>query len=203
MTITPENVQAEYERVRLLDDSALDAELSTIITATAENIAKIAAIIRAKEERGHDISAIRVGMVQYLRLVSEGKLIPEAVATFGHRKQILRRLASVPVHHQKSICAGTTPVPREWTHQNHNRSGSHLPRTGQVIVDQEKNAIIVTGVDVVITAKELAYYQSQLVAANRLKMCSGCGETVGVEPPERCPKCGSRAFEQASSLLVA
>lgn len=202
MTISNEMVQAEYERVRVLNDAALDAELSTVVAATAASIAKIAAILRAKEERGHDISGIRLGMVRYLRMVSDGKLLPEAVATFGHRKQVLHKLAGLPPKEQEEFCSGKKPIPHQWTHQTNGAAASTTSRTGSIRVDPDRNAIVVTGVDVVITAKELAYYQSKLDVP-RQQMCGGCGEIYGSNPPPRCPKCGGCAFEPASALLVA
>jgi hypothetical protein len=106
---------SEWDRIRSLDDDALNAELATVLQVTAGNIARLALILRAKEERGHDLSSLNIGMLDFLRLVAQGRLQPEAVVNFGHRKSVLKRFIDLPADEQRRYATGAAPLPPEWT----------------------------------------------------------------------------------------
>lgn len=105
-TPVPSGMADDYRRMKRLSDELLDAELSETLELTARHFFKLAAIVRLKEERGHDLSEIP--MIGYLRQIAYGHLLPDVVAHYaGDKPFIVRALAKLPVVDQaKAIKEG-------------------------------------------------------------------------------------------------
>lgn len=110
----PAAMKAEYDRLAALTDDALGDELGATLSLTAQHFAKLAMILRVKEERGHDLSDLKIGMVGYLRKIAYGQLLPEVLADFGHSPSLLRRISGLPTPDQTRVVRDgvTVGIPR-------------------------------------------------------------------------------------------
>lgn len=57
----------------------LRAEVKRLLGITAENLVKLAAVVRELENRGEDISQLRLSILPNLRAIAGGKILPEVV----------------------------------------------------------------------------------------------------------------------------
>jgi hypothetical protein len=92
-----EKLEAELSE---MDTEKLKAELARSLAISVENLTRAAIIIGIIESRGEDLSALKLGLIQYLRKIACGQLLPEVVARFiGH--PALKRIAVLPIPDQK------------------------------------------------------------------------------------------------------
>ncbi len=89
--------QSEYE---YKDTEALKASLSEILAITAESIARAATIISILEDRGEDLSQLKIGLMGYLRRVACGQVLPDVVARFMG-SSVLRHVSCLPIQDQQ------------------------------------------------------------------------------------------------------
>jgi hypothetical protein len=100
--------EAEYSRLASLDTEALRSELAAAISLTADSLRRLAMIVRLLEERGEDLTDLRIGLIGYLRRIAHGQLVPEAVVRFGESPGLLRAVAALPLPEQRRLAAGAT-----------------------------------------------------------------------------------------------
>lgn len=89
-----------------MTDEQLDAELSRCLRVTAEDMKRLAGILREKENRGHDISAFRMCPIHSLRLIASGQLLPEILVAFIGQPSLVRAIGSLPISDQERIARG-------------------------------------------------------------------------------------------------
>lgn len=99
----PASIREECQRLRKLTDDEIGQEFDVALNATTEHFIKLAAIVRVKEERGCDLSELRIGMIDYLRKIAYGQLMPEMMADHGHRASLLKNLANLPLQDQGRV----------------------------------------------------------------------------------------------------
>lgn len=97
---------SEIESLTTLDTAALKRELVLTASAAAGQVLRMAAIVRLLEERGEDLSEVKVGMIRYLRRIAYGQVLPEIVTTFSDYPLLLNRLTSLPLPDQDRIARG-------------------------------------------------------------------------------------------------
>lgn len=105
MNNLPEQFKPEYAKLERLDDDALDRELLSTLETTARTFVRLALIVRLKEERGQDLSSLRIGMIDALRRIAYGQLLPEVLERFGTKPALLKRVAAVPIPDQRKCLA--------------------------------------------------------------------------------------------------
>lgn len=66
----------------------------------------MAAIVRELEDRGEDLSQLRLGMTRYLRKIAYGQVSPEVVVRFGEYPLLVDRVAALPTPDQQKLCSG-------------------------------------------------------------------------------------------------
>lgn len=106
----PSDLQAEWDRLKNMSDGELDKELAATLEVSAAHLVKLALIVRQKEERGHDLSDLKIGMIGYLRRIAYGQVVPEVVARFGAAPNLLRKVAALPIPDQKR-CLSPKGIP--------------------------------------------------------------------------------------------
>jgi hypothetical protein len=84
----------------------LRAALSRSMARTAAELTRLAWIVRVLEERGEDLSDLRVGLLDYLRFIAYGRLVPEAVVRFGSDPALLRAVQALPNPDQRRLAEG-------------------------------------------------------------------------------------------------
>lgn len=84
----------------------LRRELAQQMKLTAGHILRLAMIVRALEERGEDLSDLKAGMLDYLRLVAHGQLLPEIVARYADMPMLISRMSAMPLPDQQRIADG-------------------------------------------------------------------------------------------------
>lgn len=84
----------------------LRKELSRALDLTARNLMRLALIVRALEERGEDLSDLRLGLLTYLRQIAYGAVLPEVVVRFAESPTLIKAIAALPMPDQTRLAAG-------------------------------------------------------------------------------------------------
>jgi len=89
-----------------LDVAGLRRELVASLSLTAAHLTRLAWIVRLLEERGEDLSDLRIGLLDYLRRIAHGQVLAELVARHAASPALLRTLAALPLPEQARIAGG-------------------------------------------------------------------------------------------------
>jgi hypothetical protein len=96
----------EPSELGALSTDELHRHLTTAIGLTARAIANVASIWTELERRGEDLSRYKFALRGYMRAVSAGTLLPEAVASLAGQVRTLDLVASLPVPEQRRLIDG-------------------------------------------------------------------------------------------------
>ena len=102
--------QAILAELAGLSTDQLKVELARVLRITAESLVRLALVVKTLEDRGEDLSDIRVGLLPYLRLIAAGQLLPEVVVRFAGAPALIRVIGALPVQDQRRLAAGE-PIP--------------------------------------------------------------------------------------------
>src|SRR5688572_22830452 len=94
---------ADRDRIRSMSDAELDAAFAEALGLTAKNLLRLAALWVEKQDRGHDLSGLRVGIAAYLPAIAAGTVLAESVVKFAGHPGLLRKVASLTPAEQKRI----------------------------------------------------------------------------------------------------
>lgn len=123
----------------------LRERLAQILARTAEDLIEMARIVRELESRGEDLSGLRLGMIDYLRRIAAGQLLPGLVVrlsgqprrrrervradrerggivvgrAFARLDEVLRALAELSQADYDDEAEGGGPVPVQLTAAEH------------------------------------------------------------------------------------
>lgn len=89
--------------LRAMSNDQLIAALAETMGQTAEKMARLAAIVAVLEDRGVDLSSLKMGMMDQLRLIAHGQLLPEVAARFLAQPMLLSRIAALPLSDQQEL----------------------------------------------------------------------------------------------------
>ena len=89
-----------------LDTAELRLELARGLRVTADSLLRLAWIVRLLEERGEDLSDLRIGLLDYLRRIAYGQVAPELVVRYAESPGLMRTLAALPLPDQQRIASG-------------------------------------------------------------------------------------------------
>lgn len=81
-------------------------ELAVQLRHTAESMMRLAWIVRILEERGEDLSGLRLPLINHLRRIAHGQVLPELVVRFAAQPGLLNRVALLPMPDQQRLAAG-------------------------------------------------------------------------------------------------
>ena len=84
----------------------LKAMLADQLRLTAEHLLRLAWIVRVLEERGEDLSDLKLGLLPYLRQIAFGQVLPEVVVRFASSPMLLGRVAALPEPDQRRLASG-------------------------------------------------------------------------------------------------
>jgi hypothetical protein len=92
--------------IAALSTEELRAELAQGLRLTAQYLLRLALIVRTLEERGEDLSELRVGLIGYLRKIAYGQVLPEVVVRFAEYPLLIRRISALPLPEQQRLAEG-------------------------------------------------------------------------------------------------
>lgn len=99
--------QAEADHLATLSTPQLRTELADALGATAAQLARLACIVRLLEDRGEDLSTIRLGpMLTYLRRIAHGQLLPEVVVRFSSARLAMGKVSALALPDQRRLADG-------------------------------------------------------------------------------------------------
>jgi hypothetical protein len=97
----PARWQPLQEKLQTMSEADLRKYLASKLQLTAENLVELALVIREFDERGIDLGDLRISLLVYLRRIAYGQTLPEVVAQLGGRRDLLQRVAFLPLPEQQ------------------------------------------------------------------------------------------------------
>lgn len=96
----PEKWEALRQEFKVMSEIQLRDYLAQRMRLTAVTLIEMALAIREFDERGIDLSGLRLSLLIYLRRIAYGQTLPEVVATLVGRRDLLQRIAFLPLPDQ-------------------------------------------------------------------------------------------------------
>lgn len=84
----------------------LRGRLASLLGRSADDLREMAAIVAELERRGEDLSALRLGLVDHLRRIAAGQLLPEVLVKFAGFPALLRIATHLPLLDQGKLISG-------------------------------------------------------------------------------------------------
>lgn len=91
-----------------LPTEELRRELVRCLALTAQNLYRMALLVKTLEGRGEDLSGLKIGMVDHLRDIARGTLLPETVVSFASKPSLIKTIGRLPIPEQKRLASGGT-----------------------------------------------------------------------------------------------
>jgi hypothetical protein len=95
--------------LRTLSTDELKQQLVDRLGLTAESLLRTACLVAVLEERGEDLSGLKIGLLGHLRKIATGKLLPEIVVQFAGNGKLINRISELAITDQRRILAGADP----------------------------------------------------------------------------------------------
>lgn len=92
--------------LQALSSDELRRQLTLSLKITAEQLVRMAAIVRVLEERGDDLSEFRGALPGYLRKIAYGQMLAEVVVRFADSPQLIQRVSQLPIPDQRRLADG-------------------------------------------------------------------------------------------------
>lgn len=73
------------------------------LAVTAENLKRLAVIWKELESRGEDLSHLKSGLMSYLGLIAENKILPELVVRCAGQAMLLKKMSQIPIEEQYEL----------------------------------------------------------------------------------------------------
>lgn len=106
----PEALHLDAAAIEAMGTPELKAELARSLQQSAAHLARLAWIVRVLEERGEDLSDLKIGLLGHLRRIAYGQVLPEIVVRFAESPLLMRKIEMLPIPDQRRIARGE-PVP--------------------------------------------------------------------------------------------
>lgn len=90
----------------VLGTADLLRELTVQLRHTAEAMMRLAWIVRILEDRGEDLSGLRLPLINHLRRIAYGQVLPELVVRFAAQPALLTRVSMLPMPDQQRLASG-------------------------------------------------------------------------------------------------
>jgi hypothetical protein len=98
--VLPQTWETLRQSLQAMSEPELRSYLAERLRLTAENLVEMALVIREFDERGIDLSDLRLSLLIYLRRIAYGQTLPEVVAALVGRRDLLQRIAFLPLPEQ-------------------------------------------------------------------------------------------------------
>jgi hypothetical protein len=84
----------------------LREELARGLRLTADSLLRLAIIVKTLEERGEDLSGLRIGLLHHLRRIACGQVLPEIVVRYAGMPSLISVIGSLPLPDQRKLADG-------------------------------------------------------------------------------------------------
>lgn len=101
VTDMPVKWQPLEHRLSQMSEPELRSYLAQRLQFTADNLMEMALTIRELDRRAIDLSDLRVSLMLYLRRIAYGQTLPQVVALLAGRRDLLQRVAFLPLPEQQ------------------------------------------------------------------------------------------------------
>lgn len=91
------------DEIALMSTSELRHELAKQMELTAVHITRLAGIVKTLEDRGEDLSDLKIGMIHHLRRIASGQVLAEVVVRFADSPSLLGKIGALPLPDQQKI----------------------------------------------------------------------------------------------------
>lgn len=92
--------ESYLECFRLMDDKQLEEAFAEAVEMTSDGLTRMAAGVRAYDERGKQLPHMDASLLACLRQMSQGKMTVEAYMGLGNRPSVLKEVAELPPEEQ-------------------------------------------------------------------------------------------------------
>jgi hypothetical protein len=107
----PEGLRKEAAETAGLGEAELRTKLKSELEVCTRSLIRVAVLVRRLEEAGADLSDIRSqSFLALLRRIAYGQLLPEIAERWLDSRDVLRRVASLPIPEQRKVAADK-PMP--------------------------------------------------------------------------------------------
>lgn len=86
-----------------LDDNQLLKEFKNSLSLTVFHLQKMAVIWDILTNRGIDLSEYKKGLIEFVPLIAQNKLIPEFVTDFAGQRNLINHVSRIPVEEQRRL----------------------------------------------------------------------------------------------------
>jgi hypothetical protein len=93
-------------QLRSMTDEQLLEELKTGMRVNADNLLRMALVVKELESRGADLSGVKLGLLHHLRRIACGQMLPEVVTQFAWSPALIARIGSLPLSEQRKLVDG-------------------------------------------------------------------------------------------------
>lgn len=100
--------RADNFAIATMTTEELRDELVAALKITAESLSRLALIVQTLEERGDDLSGLRIPLLDHLRRIAHGQVLPELVVRFAGKSMLLHRVSLLPMPDQQRLANGGT-----------------------------------------------------------------------------------------------
>lgn len=84
----------------------LKTALADSLGLTAKSLLRSACLVHVLEERGEDLTGLRIGMLNHLKKIACGQLLPEVVVRFAGKPSLIAVVGNLPIDQQCRLAAG-------------------------------------------------------------------------------------------------
>jgi hypothetical protein len=104
--LSRDQLEEQLDHLSRLSTDDLRRELVRSLKMTADSLVKLALIVRSLEQRGEDLSSLKIGMMPYLRQIAYGQILPEVVVRYAEQPMLVRAISSLPFPDQEHLSTG-------------------------------------------------------------------------------------------------
>ena len=96
-----ELIKKEY--LQALDNNALLNEFKNSLSLTVFHLQKMAVIWGILTSRGIDLSEYKKGLIEFVPLIADNKLLPQFVTDFAGQRNLINHVSKIPLDEQEKL----------------------------------------------------------------------------------------------------
>jgi hypothetical protein len=103
---TPDGNESLLAHFQSLSTEDLKRSLVLQLEMSANTLLHTAYLVRVLEERGEDLSGLKIGLIHHLRKIACGQLLPEVVVRFAGKPSLIALIGNLPLAEQRRLADG-------------------------------------------------------------------------------------------------